>query len=111
MQLDVLHDTLSAESQPSGPTATNRRPSDAVFTVDRLTSPTVPSNTERFRVLTLRDLDRIEQIRKLPKADRWAMRVIATVLPFRVNTYVIDQLIDWCAVTWPLGDWESLRAP
>jgi KamA family protein len=48
-----------------------------------------------FQVYTERQLDRIKPIRMLPEAQRFAMRVVANVLPFRVNQYVIDELIDW----------------
>lgn len=34
-------------------------------------------------------------MRRLPEAQRFAMAVVASVLPFRVNDYVIDELIDW----------------
>jgi L-lysine 2,3-aminomutase len=37
----------------------------------------------------------IPQLRSLPADYRDAMQVVAQVLPFRVNQYVIDQLIDW----------------
>ncbi len=50
---------------------------------------------QTFKVYTPRDLDRIEQIARLPEDMRFAMQVVATVLPFRVNQYVIDELIDW----------------
>ncbi len=48
-----------------------------------------------FQVFTERQLDRIKPIQALPEAQRFAMRVVANVLPFRVNQYVIDELIDW----------------
>ncbi len=48
-----------------------------------------------FHVYTERQLTRIEPIRALPEAQRFAMRVVANILPFRVNQYVIDELIDW----------------
>jgi len=32
---------------------------------------------------------------KLSEEQRFEMRVVASVLPFRVNQYVIDELIDW----------------
>lgn len=48
-----------------------------------------------FRVYTSRHLEHIEQLQRLPASHRFAMQVIAHVLPFRVNQYVIDQLIDW----------------
>jgi len=48
-----------------------------------------------FKVYTQRDLDRIEPLQRLPEAMRFEMKVVSTVLPFRVNQYVIDELIDW----------------
>lgn len=49
----------------------------------------------RFQVYTERQFDQIEALQRLPDATRFAMRVVARVLPFRVNRYVIDELIDW----------------
>lgn len=57
-----------------------------------------PFAPERFKVYTARQLDQIAQLQKLPEEQRFEMRVVANVLPFRVNQYVIDQLIDWSAV-------------
>ncbi len=48
-----------------------------------------------FKVYTQRDLDRIAPLARLSEAARFEMKVVATVLPFRVNQYVIDELIDW----------------
>jgi len=48
-----------------------------------------------FKVYTQRDLDRIPQLDKLSDAQRFEMKVVSSVLPFRVNQYVIDELIDW----------------
>lgn len=42
-----------------------------------------------------RDLDNIPQIRNLPIEDRFSTKVVSRVLPFRVNNYVIEELIDW----------------
>ncbi|NIP72744.1 MAG: lysine 2,3-aminomutase [Gammaproteobacteria bacterium] len=50
---------------------------------------------QRFQVYTERQLDSIEPLRALPEPVRFDMRVVANVLPFRVNRYVIEQLIDW----------------
>jgi len=49
----------------------------------------------RFKVFTARQLDKIEQLQRLDEEARFAMRVVANVLPFRVNEYVIEELIDW----------------
>ena len=48
-----------------------------------------------FKVYTQRDLDRIEPLARLSDEQRFEMKVVSTVLPFRVNQYVIDELIDW----------------
>jgi len=48
-----------------------------------------------FRVYTQRNLDQIPQLQRLSEEQRNAMRVVASVLPFRVNNYVVDHLIDW----------------
>ncbi|MES9966154.1 MAG: lysine 2,3-aminomutase [Sedimenticola sp.] len=51
--------------------------------------------TRRFRVYTQRDLERIPALTRLPETLRFEMKVVSSVLPFRVNEYVIDELIDW----------------
>jgi KamA family protein len=48
-----------------------------------------------FRPYHLRDLDKIPQFQKLSPERRLAVRAVASVLPFRVNSYVVDELIDW----------------
>jgi len=55
----------------------------------------VPNPIPRLRVVSESHLDEIAQVRELPESDRLAMRVVASVLPFRVNGYVIDELINW----------------
>ena len=54
--------------------------------------------TRRFKVYTQRDIDKIPQLQTLPEQTRFEMQVVASVLPFRVNEYVIEQLIDWTKV-------------
>lgn len=49
----------------------------------------------KLEVLGARQLDRIPQLRRLPAEERLAMKAVAAVLPFRVNRYVLDELIDW----------------
>jgi KamA family protein len=49
----------------------------------------------RFQVFTERQFDKIKALHRLPAEQRFAMRVVANVLPFRVNQYVIEELIDW----------------
>ncbi|ACL72803.1 radical SAM domain-containing protein [Thioalkalivibrio sulfidiphilus HL-EbGr7] len=48
-----------------------------------------------FKVFNERSLEKIPQLAKLSEAQRFEMKVVASVLPFRVNEYVINELIDW----------------
>ena len=59
-----------------------------------LTDEGFTKNTQ-FQVYTDRQFDKIEPLQKLSAEQRFKMRVVASVLPFRVNQYVIDELIDW----------------
>jgi len=59
------------------------------------TSDEVFTRNTKFTVYTERQLDRIEPLQSLTPEQRFEMRVVANVLPFRVNQYVIDELIDW----------------
>jgi KamA family protein len=54
-----------------------------------------PIEARRFKVYTQRDLASIPQVARLPEQIRREMQVVSSVLPFRVNQYVIDELIDW----------------
>ncbi|MDY6980902.1 MAG: lysine 2,3-aminomutase [Pseudomonadota bacterium] len=54
-----------------------------------------PFEPRRFLVYTERHLDKIAPLKKLSEQQCFEMRVVASVLPFRVNQYVIDELIDW----------------
>lgn len=49
----------------------------------------------QFRVFNENRLDAIPQIQSMSPERRFEMKVIASVLPFRVNEYVINELIDW----------------
>ncbi len=52
----------------------------------------------KYRALTRKDIDRIKQLLHLGPAEVHAMKAVSAVFPFRVNQYVIDDLIDWDAV-------------
>jgi len=52
-------------------------------------------DTYRCRIYAESQLDRIVPLRRLSEEQRFAIKVVAKVLPFRVNQYVIDELIDW----------------
>ena len=49
----------------------------------------------RFQAYGPYDIDRIPQVKKLDEDTRIAMKAVAAVFPFRVNGYVLDELIDW----------------
>ena len=53
------------------------------------------SNKNKFNAYTNRQIDKIPQLAKLPKETVFGIKVVSQVLPFRVNQYVIDELIDW----------------
>src|ERR1700744_91142 len=54
-----------------------------------------PAEGRRFRAYTAKHLDTLTERAGLPADPRLAVRAVATVLPFRTNTYVTEQLIDW----------------
>ncbi|MDJ0847688.1 MAG: lysine 2,3-aminomutase [Myxococcota bacterium] len=51
-----------------------------------------------YRFYTRQDIDRLPQLQNLPAAELEAMKVVSAVFPFRVNDYVVEQLIDWSRV-------------
>jgi KamA family protein len=51
----------------------------------------------RYRVFTREDIGSIPQLRRLSSADLELMHAVSAVLPFRVNSYVVEELIDWSA--------------
>lgn len=54
-----------------------------------------PLAARKYQVFTERHWERIDQLKQLSDEQRFNMRVVANVLPFRVNSYVIEELIDW----------------
>ncbi len=61
--------------------------------------PAVARAAERaYRAYTCKDIDRIPQLKRLSEKERAAMKAVAAVMPFRVNDYVIEDLIDWSHV-------------
>lgn len=55
-------------------------------------------NTTRFRAFGPRQLDDIARRYPLPDGARETVRLLSRVLPFRVNEYVLSELIDWTRV-------------
>jgi len=59
--------------------------------------PSARSNGRGFRAYSAKHLDMLTGRAGLSPEDRLAVRAVATVLPFRTNGYVIENLIDWDA--------------
>jgi len=53
---------------------------------------------KRMKFYGIKQIDNIPQLRMLNKEERFALKVVAAVLPFRINNYVIEELIDWSNV-------------
>lgn len=49
----------------------------------------------KYRGFTLRNFKNIPQIGSLSQKDIEAINIVGQVLPFKVNNYVTDELIDW----------------
>ena len=51
-----------------------------------------------LRFYGIRDIDKIPQLQAMSASERRAMKVVASILPFRTNSYVVEELIDWSKV-------------
>lgn len=49
----------------------------------------------KMKFYGLRDIDEIPQLKILSKEELFNIKVVSNVLPFRVNNYVVEDLIDW----------------
>jgi len=49
----------------------------------------------KYRAFALKTFRQIPQISKLTPEQKFAVEVVGSVLPFRVNNYVLDELINW----------------
>ncbi len=56
------------------------------------------SSDPRYKPLDLRHFDEIEQLRALSPEVRLEMIAVANVLPFRVNSWLVERLIHWSDV-------------
>jgi KamA family protein len=55
------------------------------------------AGVRRFKAYTSKHLDELLLRAGLDDEERLKVRAVATVLPFRTNAYVVDELIDWSA--------------
>jgi L-lysine 2,3-aminomutase len=49
----------------------------------------------KMKFYGLKDIDDIPQLKLLTDEERFSIKVVSNVLPFRVNNYVVEDLIDW----------------
>ncbi|SDS76313.1 KamA family protein [Halopseudomonas sabulinigri] len=73
-------------------------PNSNILAIATPDAPTFDANNvshQRFKVFTAKQLNQIPQLQSLSPDQRFEMQVVASVLPFRVNQYVIDELINW----------------
>ena len=49
----------------------------------------------KYRAFTLSNFRQIPQIEKLSEEQKFVIEVVGTVLPFKVSSYIVDELIDW----------------
>ena len=50
---------------------------------------------EKYKLYSRKNIDQNPRIKNLPKELLAVIKTVSTVLPFRVNNYIIDELIDW----------------
>lgn len=87
-ETQALQRLRSGQPAPDGRLPVTRTDSTTV-------APEAPEETERFRAYTTAHLDELTARGGLDDVERLETRAVATVLPFRANTYVVDHLIDW----------------
>ncbi|MEX0799797.1 MAG: lysine 2,3-aminomutase [Dehalococcoidia bacterium] len=51
--------------------------------------------SQRYQAYTLHNYRELPQVQRLSEEQRFAIEVVARVLPFKTNSYVVDNLIDW----------------
>jgi len=61
-----------------------------------MTTPRI--EPRKYRPYQRRDIDGIPQLQALSPGQLLGMKAVSSVLPFRVNSYVVEELIDWDAV-------------
>ena len=59
------------------------------------TTPDAEPTHDRYRAITNRTIQKYPQWRAMDADLRRAVEVVSQVLPFRVNEYVLENLIDW----------------
>ena len=80
---------MAIERPPSTPTIAAVRPgNDAAAEAAAILE-------EPYEAINIRNFEKVPQIQGISKELRQDVRVVAQVLPFKSNRYVMDHLIDW----------------
>lgn len=53
------------------------------------------TESRKYRAYSLHNFKKIPQLENLSEEEIFAIEVVGNVLPFKVNNYVLDELIDW----------------
>jgi len=48
-----------------------------------------------YKAYNIRNIDEIQEMKRLPPEMVEDMKIVSAIIPFRTNNYVIDELIDW----------------
>lgn len=64
-----------------------------------ISPPVHITSPPKYRAYTLQTYRQIPHMNALPEDEKFAIDVVGNVLPFRINSYVIENLIDWENVT------------
>jgi len=51
--------------------------------------------SQAYKAITRSNFTQIQQLSRLSSDERFSIEVVSSVLPFRSNNYVVDELIDW----------------
>ncbi len=60
-------------------------------------TPQRATSTPQYKAYTLANFREIPQLAALSEEQKFAAEVVGSVLPFRTNRYVVEELIDWDA--------------
>lgn len=66
-----------------------------LLVADALVPPPSMAAHQPFKVYSFHQIKESSVFQRLPAEQRFEMEVITKVLPFRVNSYVLNHLIDW----------------
>ena len=55
-------------------------------------------DTNKLKIYSSKDVDLIPQLDILSEEEKFNIKVVSKVFPFRTNNYVVEELIDWSRV-------------